>query len=149
MSKRQPDFGKSYKPYFEALAIELAERGIENNRQIIGRNYHGYPIGIGGVELVMSFTRDQNARVEIYIHNNDELFDRLYQKRTMLCSKTGLQLNFDRLNHRQDSRIEVLRTCTIHDSPEELIKIQEWQIECFVKMREIFPDIINRIRGCA
>jgi hypothetical protein len=69
---------------------------------------HGYNVAIGTSDAHIDITlvnKNSVIGVELYITDNKELFDKLYQKKDEIEADLGLELDWRRLNNSKASRI--------------------------------------------
>ena len=70
---------------------------------------HWYDIAIGSSECHMSISlvnKDNLIVVELYINDNKELFDELFEKKEQIEGELGFELIWDRLDEKKASRIK-------------------------------------------
>ena len=104
-------------------------------------NDHWYDIAIGSsyahiaVDLV---NKNGYIVVELYINDNKELFDILYQNRSEIEKELGFKLDWDRLNNKKASRIKYYINGLNFDDHSNYDILMEQVIDTAVKMRDTF-----------
>lgn len=112
-AKKQSGSGEMNKSKSERLEFWtkfndiLAERGKPFNiRKATTDHWYDIAIGISGAHVALNLVNKENCVVvELYINDDKELFDHLYEKKDEIEQKIGLQLDWRRINDKKASRI--------------------------------------------
>ena len=90
-------------------------------------------------------------RAEVYIDTRDRestkaVFDDLYRQKPRIEDKIGQELEWDRLDHRQASRISLYYPHEIRVSDEECWPgALSWLVEVMGKMRDAFDPLLREL----
>ena len=103
MNKRQSQIIEFWTQFNEMVA----EKGRPFNiRKATTDHWYNIAIGISGAHVALDLVNKENCVVvELYISDDKELFDRLYENKEEIEGKMGLSLDWRRLNDRKASRI--------------------------------------------
>ncbi len=134
--------GERYRKFFQRLVDTMTEKHRFKNASKVGtENYFDFRSGHSYVLYGAGFTGEGMARVEIYIDKdkdwNKRLFDRLKEDKTAVESELG-ELDWQRLDDRNASRIRAARQGSIKDDEETLAEIQDWMVERFLAFKRVF-----------
>ena len=91
----------------ESIYNVLIKRGRPFNVRKVTTD-HWYNVAIGTSDAHIAITlinKDSVIGVELYITDNKELFDRLYQQKEDIENDLGFKLDWRRLNNSKASRI--------------------------------------------
>lgn len=138
---------EKYGLYFQAIIDELREK--HNFPGVAARpnnqNRHYFAAGIKKIWYEAGFVRGDKVSAGIYIGVEDKnLFDLLEGQKAEINSKIGREIEWERLNDKNYSKISVYGQGTIESSDSELEKIREWHIENLLKLNEVFTPEIER-----
>lgn len=140
-----------YQRFFQELMDALRERGFTNARKAQPyKSSYGFSAGHAGrVKYNANFAQGRRARVEVYIDStdkdwNDDLFDRLMERKESIESDLSESLEWERLDNRRASRISVAREGGIDDE-ETLEEIKNWMIEKLLDFRRVFGPILDEL----
>ena len=88
----------------------VATRGKPFNiRKPTVRHWYSVSIGKTGASISINLVnKDSNVVLELYIDDNKQLFDMLYEERDSIESELGFKMEWQRLNHKKASRIKCL-----------------------------------------
>lgn len=123
----------------------LVERGKPFNVRKATTD-HWYNVAIGTSEAHIDITlvnKDSVIGVELYITDNKELFDKLYQKKDEIEADLGLELDWRRLNNSKASRIVTFIKGLNFDDHSNYNELMNKTIDLAVLMRDIFKKYIN------
>ena len=101
---------------------------------------------------MFSFGKGEKVRAELYIDfgrgsqaQNKRVFDRLVSDKTKIEAEYGAQLEWERLDNGQGSRIAIYRPGTIDDD-RSLGELHKWAVEHLLKFKTVFG---SRLPGLA
>ena len=106
---------------------------------------HYYHVAIGNSEAFVSIelvNKSENVVVELYIPNNKELFDSLYEQYEEIENDLGFSLTWDRLDEKKASRIKYYiygLNLFDHSNYDQLMNLI---IDVAIKMRDVFSKYI-------
>ena len=117
-----------------------------NSRKPSSYNY--YDISIGTPLAIISLTinfRDSKIRSQLWINENKELFDYLYEFKEDIESKMGVDLDWIKSENQKSSQIRIIKKINISDETkwDESIK---WQLDMASKFYDAFVDRINQFK---
>ena len=123
----------------------LVERGKPFNVRKATTD-HWYNVAIGTSDAHIDITlvnKDSVIGVELYITDNKELFDKLYQKKDEIEADLGLELDWRRLNNSKASRIITFIKGLDFDDHSNYNELMNKTIDLAVLMRDTFKKYIN------
>ena len=123
----------------------LVERGKPFNVRKATTD-HWYNVAIGTSDAHIDITlvnKDSVIGVELYITDNKDLFDKLYQKKDEIESDLGLELDWRRLNNSKASRIVTFIKGLNFDDHSNYNELINKTIDLAVLMRDTFKKYIN------
>lgn len=123
----------------------LVERGKPFNVRKATTD-HWYNVAIGTSDAHIDITlvnKDSVIGVELYITDNKELFDKLYQKKDEIEADLGLELDWRRLNNSKASRIVTFIKGLNFDDHSNYNELMNKAIDLAVLMRDTFKKYIN------
>lgn len=123
----------------------LVERGKPFNVRKATTD-HWYNVAIGTSDAHIDITlvnKDSVIGVELYITDNKELFDKLYQRKDEIENDLGLKLDWRRLNNSKASRIVTFIKGLNFDDHSNYNELMNKTIDLAVLMRDIFKKYIN------
>ena len=106
---------------------------------------HWYAISIGTSEAHISVSlinQDSRIIIELYISDNKELFDKLYENREEIETKFGHKLIWDKLENKKASRIKYYIKGLNFDDHSNYDELIDESIDSATKMRDIFKKLI-------
>lgn len=107
---------------------------------------HWYNVAIGTSDAHIDITlvnKDSVIGVELYITDNKELFDKLYQKKAEIENDLGFKLDWRRLNNSKASRIVTFIKGLNFDDHSNYNELINKTIDLAVLMRDKFKKYIN------
>lgn len=107
---------------------------------------HWYNVAIGTSDAHIDITlvnKDSVIGVELYITDNKELFDKLYQRKDEIENDLGFKLDWRRLNNSKASRIVTFIKGLNFDNHSNYNELMNKTIDLAVLMRDIFKKYIN------
>lgn len=122
----------------------LVERGKPFNVRKATTD-HWYNVAIGTSDAHIDITlvnKDSVIGVELYITDNKELFDKLYQKKDEVEADLGLELDWKRLNNSKASRIVTFIKGLNFDNHSNYNELINKTIDLAVLMRDTFKKYI-------
>lgn len=123
----------------------LVERGKPFNVRKATTD-HWYNVAIGTSDAHIDITlvnKDSVIGVELYITDNKELFDKLYQRKDEIENDLGFKLDWRRLNNSKASRIVTFIKGLNFDDHSNYNELMNKTIDLAVLMRDIFKKYIN------
>ena len=123
----------------------LVERGKPFNVRKATTD-HWYNVAIGTSDAHIEITlvnKDSVIGVELYITDNKELFDKLYQKKDEIEADLGLELDWRRLNNSKASRIVTFIKGLNFDDHSNYNELINKTIDLAVLMRDTFKKYIH------
>lgn len=107
---------------------------------------HWYNVAIGTSDAHIDITlvnKDLVIGVELYITDNKELFDKLYQRKDEIENDLGFKLDWRRLNNSKASRIVTFIKGLNFDNHSNYNELMNKTIDLAVLMRDVFKKYIN------
>lgn len=123
----------------------LVERGKPFNIRKATTD-HWYNVAIGTSDAHIDITlvnKDSVIGVELYITDNKELFDKLYQKKDEIEDDLGFKLDWRRLNNSKASRIVTFIKGLNFDDHGNYNELMNKAIDLAVLIRDTFKKYIN------
>ena len=123
----------------------LVERGKPFNVRKATTD-HWYNVAIGTSDAHIDITlvnKDSVIGVELYITDNKDLFDKLYQKKDEIESDLGFKLDWRRLNNSKASRIVTFIKGLNFDNHSNYNELMNKTIDLAVLKRDTFKKYIN------
>lgn len=123
----------------------LVERGKPFNVRKATTD-HWYNVAIGTSDAHIDITlvnKDSVIGVELYITDNKELFDKLYQRKDEIEKDLGFKLDWRRLNNSKASRIVTYIKGLNFDDHSNYNELINKTIDLAVLMRDTFKKYIN------
>lgn len=123
----------------------LAERGKPFNVRKATTD-HWYNVAIGTSDAHIDITlvnKDSVIGVELYITDNKEFFDKLYQRKDEIENDLGFKLDWRRLNNSKASRIVTFIKGLNFDDHSNYNELINKTIDLAVLMRDTFKKYIN------
>ena len=123
----------------------LVERGKPFNVRKATTD-HWYNVAIGTSDAHIDITlvnKDSVIGVELYITDNKELFDKLYQRKDEIEKDLGFKLDWRRLNNSKASRIVTFIKGLNFDDHSNYNELINKTIDLAVLMRDTFKKYIN------
>lgn len=123
----------------------LVERGKPFNVRKATTD-HWYNVAIGTSDAHIDITlvnKDSVIGVELYITDNKDLFDKLYQKKDEIEADLGFKLDWRRLNNSKASRIVTFIKGLNFDDHSNYNDLINKTIDLAVLMRDTFKKYIN------
>ena len=111
-------------------------------------SYNFYDISIGTPLALISLTvnvRDSEVKAQLWINENKELFDYLYEFKDDIESEMGVDLDWIKSESKKSSQIRIIRKINISDESkwDESIK---WQLDMASKFYDSFADRIKQFK---
>lgn len=106
---------------------------------------HWYDVAMGTSEAHIAINlinKESNIVIELYINDNKDLFDKMYEKKNVIEEELGLKLDWQRLENRNASRIKYRIKGLDFDDHSNYDDLIEKSINIAVKMRDTFKKYI-------
>lgn len=106
---------------------------------------HWYDVAIGTSSAHVTITlvnKESKIGVELYISNDKELFDKLFEKKNLIESELGFKLDWQRLDNSKASRIKYYINGLDFDNHSNYEELINKAIDLAVVMRDIFKKHI-------
>lgn len=123
----------------------LVERGKPFNvRKAITDHWYNVAIGTSDAHIDITLVnKDSVIGVELYITDNKEFFDKLYQRKDEIENDLGFKLDWRRLNNSKASRIVTFIKGLNFDDHSNYNELINKTIDLAVLMRDTFKKYIN------
>lgn len=106
---------------------------------------HWYDVAIGTSEAHISITlvnKDGSIGVELYIRDNKDLFDHLFEHKDEIESKLGFSMHWERLDDKKASRIKSYIPGLNFNKQGNYPELMNQIIERVVKIRDVFKGYL-------
>jgi len=126
---------------------KFKEYGLDKNTRFKLRNarpQHWFDIAIGNSESLISLTvntREDLIACELYLYENNELFDYLYDKKAEIEAEIGAELDWLELRTKKASRIKLAKEAQIQDT-NKWNESFEWMFNYAEKFYDVFSRYI-------
>ncbi len=122
----------------------IVERGKPFSlRKASTDHWYDVALGITGAHISITLVNKANmVGVEVYIQDNKELFDSLYEKKTDIEEQTGMTFSWERLNGKKASRIKYSISGLDFDNHSNYHELMVEIIDKVVTMRDVFKKYI-------
>lgn len=143
---------EAYRVFFQHLIDTLREEHhYTGARKGQAQSWYNFSSGFSGVVYSVSFTQNNQIRVELYIdtgdiNKNKHLFDWLQQQQAKLQSQFNETLSWERLDNKRASRITMYREGSILSDPSTLEEIEQWCIQRLLQFRKVFDPYLKQYR---
>lgn len=107
---------------------------------------HWYDVALGTSEAHISITlvsKNNYIAIEVYINNNKNLYDSLYQMKDEIEEKLGLSLEWLRLDNKKASRILTYIDGLDFNNHDNYPQLIDETIEKVIKMRRVFAPYVK------
>lgn len=111
-------------------------------------SHNSYYISIGTplafIILTINF-RDLEIKAQVWIRENKDLFDYLYEFKDDIESEMGVDLNWDKSENKKSSQIRIIKKINLLDETkwDESIK---WQLDMASKLYDSFSERIKKFK---
>lgn len=128
---------------------EMNKRVIEKGRPFNVRKAttdHWYNVALGSSEATITISlisKNKYIAIEVYINNNKELYDSLYNKKDEIEEKLGLSLEWLRLDNKKASRILTYIDGLDFDNHDNYPQLIDESIEKAIKLRDVFAPYVK------
>ena len=122
----------------------LVEKGKPFNvRKATTDHWYDVAIGTSLAHIAINLVnKESNIVVELYINDNKELFDKLFENKNRIEEELGFKLDWQRLDNRSASRIKYYIKGLNFDDHSNYDDLMDKTIDIAVKMRDIFKRYI-------
>ena len=146
--------GERYRSFFQRLINSLREDHQFTTAKLgQPQNWYSFASGYGQLfQYSANFTRDDQARVEVYIDSSDAdqpraLFDGLKKEQESIEGKLGYALDWQPLEGRRACRVATVRDGTIDDSDDVLEEIHDWMVDRLLDFKRVFDSYFRGLAG--
>ncbi len=142
-----------YKAFFQILIDRLRELEFTNVIKAQPQSWYLFSGGYGQrVQFGACFGQGETVRVEVYINSNDKdwnktLFDQLFDRKERIETELGDDLFWERLDHRQASRVSLSRRGSIDDDEKTRGEITDWLISNLLEFKRVFAPHLGEFVG--
>ena len=122
----------------------LIEKGKPFNiRKATTDHWYDIAIGTSSAHIAINLVnKESNIVVELYISDNKELFDKLFDNRELIENDLGFKLDWQRLDNRSASRIKQYIKGLNFDDHSNYNELMDKTIDTAVKMRNVFKKYV-------
>lgn len=117
-----------------------------NSRTPHSHNFYHISIGstLAFIILTINF-RDLEIKAQVWIRENKDLFDYLYEFKDDIESEMGVDLNWDKSENKKSSQIRIIKKINLLDETkwDESIK---WQLDMASKLYDSFSERIKKFK---
>lgn len=106
---------------------------------------HWYDVAIGTSEAHISITlvnKDGSIGVELYVRDNKDLFDHIFEHKDEIESKLGFSMHWERLDDKKASRIKSYIPGLNFNKQGNYSELMNQVIERVVKIRDVFKGYL-------
>ena len=130
--------------FWEQFNQVVASRGKPFNlRKPTTDNWYDVALGTSEAHIAITLVnKDGNIVVEVYISDNKELFDRLFEYKEMIEDQLSLSLIWERLDNKKVSKIKQIISGLNFDDHSNYDELMNQTIDLAVKMRDVFKKYI-------
>lgn len=131
--------------FWELFNQTVVARGKPFNPQKPSKDHwRNIAVGTSLAHVAINLINKNNyIIVELYIDNNKDLFDKLFERKEEIESELGLKLEWDRLNTKKASRIKYYIDGLDFDDHSNYESLMNQSIDTIVMMRNVFKKYIN------
>ncbi len=144
-----------YQKFFQLLIDELRDKhNFTAVRKGQEQSYYAFALGFTRITYNVTFTAEKVMRCELYIDTteatiNKAIFDALTFDRTAIESEIGAELEWDRGDNRQSSRIYIATKANVEDEDSHNA-LKNWAVDYLIRFKKAFsprlPAIITQAR---
>ena len=140
LNKRQAERLNFWEQFNQAV---VARGKPFNVRKATTDHWYNVAVGTSEASIVINLiNKFGHIVVELYIHNNKELFDELHTHKDEIEEKLGFRLDWDRLDNKQASRIKYYIEGLNFDNHSNYEQLIGKSIDTAIKMRDVFKIFI-------
>ena len=145
----------AYQTFFQKLIDRLrTEYAFTQARKAQPHGWYSFSSGLRGITYGFVFGGSGTVRAETYIYRENKvwnkwLFDSLYEQREVIETELEESLDWERLDHRNASRVSVKRPGRIDDPPEILEEIQDWAIDMLLRFKQVMGPRVAALAPAA
>lgn len=106
---------------------------------------HWYDVAMGTSAAHIAITlvnKESYIGIELYINDDKNIFDKLYEKKDLIEDELGFKLDWQRLDNRSASRIKYYIQGLDFDDHSNYDSLIDKTIDIAVKMRDVFKKYI-------
>ena len=145
------DKSERYKVFYEGLFLALRDTDILGEVTPPIRSGCYFRSGRSHVQFAVHFGVHGRVRVELYLNRlkdkrwNKSKFEKIKQHKDVIQNRIGFdeELEWERLDHRQISRVAIYRSGNIFDNEEQLVEIQRWFVKNLIAFKRAFEPYLD------
>ena len=106
---------------------------------------HWYDVAIGTSEALISITlvnKDGSIGVDLYVRDNKDLFDSLYENKDEIESKLGFRMRWERLDDKKASRVKSHISGLNFNKQDNYPELMNQVVDRVVRIRDVFKGYI-------
>ncbi|PKY88578.1 DUF4268 domain-containing protein [Falseniella ignava] len=106
---------------------------------------HWYDVAIGTSEALISITlvnKDGSIGVDLYVRDNKDLFDSLYENKDEIESKLGFRMRWERLDDKKASRVKSYISGLNFNKQDNYPELMNQVVDRVVRIRDVFKGYI-------
>lgn len=141
--------GEAYRSFFKSLIDDLRENhNFTQATNAMPRNYHCFNSGITGLWYCAEFSKENRAKVELYIDQGDKesnkrIFENLFRNKEAIQAKLNHSLVWERCDEIRASRISVYRQGSIDSSNDFLHELHNWMKQNLLEFKKTFDPYLR------
>lgn len=122
----------------------LVEKGKPFNvRKASTKHWYDVAVGVSTAHIVISLVNKESyVGVEFYIHDDKEMFDRMLENRRIIEDELGFELDWQRMNNRNSSRIIYYIKGLNFNNKSNYNKLINEAIDKAIKIRDVFKKYL-------
>ena len=142
---------EAYRKYFQSVIDELRDKyKFTNARKGQPQSWYSFASGYTGITYGINFALGNRARVELYIglnstETNKKIFDLILSQKDDIQKEFGENLEWERLDNKQSSRIAIYRDGSIDDNESKLMEIKDWSVEKVLRFKKVFGHRLKKL----
>jgi hypothetical protein len=141
--------GAAYQAFFQPVFDELrTKHAFTNAKAAQPQNWYNFKSGVTGIYYTATFTNGRRLRADLYIDRpepatNKAIFDWLHAQRAEIEQRFGMELLWERLDHRRCSRIgAILEETDIEDAETRGDEMRTWLVAKLLQVKAVFGPLL-------